>query len=416
MSFPRTSMKYSLIENKIRKDRYNSLIFNESRGNELYLVGGYIRDVFRGDSAHDRDYIVRGNVLTLADNIREKIGGSIIVFEPKNTIRLALKNGPIFDFSEFHGTIGEDLSKRDFTINALAWSPVTGLIDLHGGITDIENKVVSSVRQKNIIDDPLRMMRAYRFAAEMSGTIDAKTRRIIKRFHKNICRVSTERITLEMFHLLNTDQPAKYLKMSLEDNLLNDIFLFNINYLNDNIEVMDNFRKEVLHLLPLKIKVMLHNIFSQNLSYGGLLFLHILLRDCPEEYMFSHLKASTRIMKRLRAISEGAKKLKGARIITSDILFRIFSTSGAASADILIVCNQLQYLRELMRYQRILKKGLLRAEEIMKIAGVEQGPQLGEIILALRKKHFEGRLKSRREAVLLIESLQNARNDISYLT
>jgi tRNA nucleotidyltransferase/poly(A) polymerase len=233
--------KDSLFENTIRKDRYNSIIFDKGRKRELYLVGGYLRDLLRGIDSHDRDYIVRGNLLSFVRDVQKGIGGTIVQFKSSDMMRLVVKDGHAFDFCQLRGTLEEDLSKRDFTMNALAWSPEIGIIDLYDGLRDIVRKRVCSISKKNMLDDPLRMVRAYRFSAELNGTVDSQTRETIKLYHRKIRTVSSERITLEMFYLLNTQLASKYLKMALRDNLLRHLITLTISQLQLHLKVMDTF-------------------------------------------------------------------------------------------------------------------------------------------------------------------------------
>jgi tRNA nucleotidyltransferase (CCA-adding enzyme) len=403
--------KHVLFEKKIRQDAFNTVIFGKGHNRELYLVGGYIRDAFRGIESRDRDYVLRGGILPFVRSIQNVIGGSIVVFKMKNTIRLALNNRHTFDFSQIQNKIEDDLSKRDFTINALAWSPVKGLIDLYDGISDLEKSVISCISQRNMIDDPLRMLRAYRFSAELNGTIDSTTRQIIKRHHKRILAVSNERITLEMFHLLNAQQSSNCIKMAFEDGLLIDLIFSSINELENNIKALDNFENRILHLLSKKIKVRLHDIFAQNLTYKGLLCLHILLKDSDQEKMPSRLTMSKRIISRIKAVSNGIRRLTNLRKITSHSLFEIFRNSGEAAVDICIVSNKLNLLRDLSRFRRVWKKGLLTSEEAINLSEIKTGIDVGRMLLLLKMAEFGGRLKSRREAIAYIKSVVKSKGN-----
>src|SRR4030042_2888561 len=224
------------LKSKILADRYNSIIFEVGRGRDLYLVGGYLRDILRGIHPSDRDYIVSGDIRTFVKEIRKVIGGTIVKFKKGDMIRIALKDGLTFDFSIPMVILKEDLSKRDFTINAIAWSPEKAIIDPYNGVDDIKKKIIRSISKENLISDPLRMLRAYRFAAELNGSIKKGTRNSIKNMKKNIKKVSSERITLELFNLLNSKHSARYLKMALSDNLLTSVLLIPYKTLELNIK------------------------------------------------------------------------------------------------------------------------------------------------------------------------------------
>jgi tRNA nucleotidyltransferase/poly(A) polymerase len=407
LHIPAAIMRYSEIENTIHRDRYNALIFGMDRRDKLYLVGGYIRDVLRGTSPRDRDFIIRGNVLEFVRGIRKLTGGTIVTFEPKDTIRLVLHDGHTFDFTELKGTIEDNLASRDFTINALAWSPSTGFIDIFKGASHIENRVVTCISEINMTHDPLRMLRAYRFAAELNGRIARNTRHIIKQHRKKICLVSNERITLEMFHLLNTEHPAKYLQMALTDCMLHQLLLCNNNMLRANIKALHILNNEILHLLPEKIKVSLDRIISQNLTHLGLLNLHTLIRSCTDRAINTHLSLSKTIRKRIKLVNDGLLTLEKRKRITKRALFTIFHNAREAAKDVLIVGNRLPYLSEYDRFEELFRRGFLSSEEIMKISGLAPGIHFGEILLALRRAEFEGRVKSRRDALTFVRAYQH---------
>jgi len=198
---------------------------------------------------------------------------------------------------------------------------------------------------------------------------------------------------------------SKYLKMALRDNLLSDILSLSINRLKDNIKVLDTFEREILHVIPSYIKVLLHDIFSQNLSYKGLLCLEILLLDSSMNTKFPHLKISNKIIDRVTSAIEGIRGLKMVKRINHRRLFEIFMKAGRASVDSLIISNNLPILKDFRRFQRIAEKGLLNAEEVMHISGLKPGPELGSILLALKKAQFEGGLKSKNQAWNFIKTM-----------
>src|SRR4030043_85912 len=265
------------LKEKILKDRYNSIIFKKSRGRAVYLVGGYIRDILRGEISKDRDFIVADDIKSFTHEIRKFIGGTLIEFKKGETTRFVLKDGVTLDFSRPMGTLEEDLSKRDFIINAIPWSPDSGIIDPYKGIEDIKMKRINSISEKNFKADPLRMLRAYRFAAELNGSTEEKTRRSIKTLYNKIKKVSAERITFELFNLLNSENPARYLNMALNDRILGYILSINKRTLEHYIKAIYRFKRQLKEHTK-EVKVLLEEIFSQNITYKGLLLLELLLR------------------------------------------------------------------------------------------------------------------------------------------
>jgi tRNA nucleotidyltransferase/poly(A) polymerase len=381
---------------KILKDRYNAIIFQKSRGKDLYLVGGYIRDALRGLRSTDRDYIVTHDIRNFVNEIREVINGTVVEFKKGETIRLALKDGLTFDFSKPMGPLEEDLSKRDFTVNAIAWSPHTGIIDPHNGLEDIKKRKVRSLSDKNLISDPLRILRAYRFGAELNGTIEEGTRKSIKMLHKRIKKTSPERITFELFHVLNSDNPAKYLMMALVDGLLKTILSIPKIILLHNIKEISRLDAK-LQKLPKKVKVQLQKLFSQNLTYKGLLRLEaLLLQDKPFiPDLFPKIKMGNVIIKRIMLTHKGMK------IFKTNNLFDIFLKSRDSSLDVLILKGRFDLFKEYDKFKKIWKKGLLNPIEISRITKIK-GHRLGEVIIQLKREQFKRKIKNKNDAKKLL--------------
>jgi len=385
------------LKEKILKDRYNSIIFKKSRGRGVYLVGGYIRDILRGKISKDRDFIVADDIKSFTHEISKFIGGTLIEFKKGETTRLVLKDRVSIDFSRSMGTLEEDLSKRDFTINAIAWSPDSGIIDPYKGIEDIKRRRISSISEKNFKADPLRMLRAYRFAAELNGSIEDKTRRSIKTLYNKIKKVSSERITFELFNLLNSENPARYLNMALNDRLLRYILSINIRTLEHNIKAIYRFKRQLKEHTK-EVKVLLEEIFSQNITYKGLLLLELLLRrnGLFEPDRIPLIRISRNIAKRIMLTHKGLKEFKGCK------LFNFFMKSKGAAMDIIILKDRMDLIKEYIRFKNIWKEGMISSLEVARIGKIKAGPRLGKVIAELKKAEFEREIKSKEEAIRLI--------------
>jgi len=385
------------LKEKILKDRYNSIIFKKSRGRGVYLVGGYIRDIFRGKISKDRDFIVADDIRSFVNEVQKFIGGTLVEFKNAEMIRLVLKDGFTLDFSRPMGTLEEDLSKRDFTINAIAWSPDSGIIDPYKGIEDIKRKKINSISEKNFKADPLRMLRAYRFAAELNGSIEDKTRRSIKTLYNKIKKVSPERITFELFNLLNSENPGRYLNMALNDKLLRYILSINKRTLEHNIKAIYRFNRQ-LKEHPKEVKDLLEEIFSQNITYKGLLLLELLLRrnGLFEPDRIPLIRISRNIAKRIMLTHKGMKEFKEGK------LFNFFMKSKGAVMDIIILKNRMDLIKEYIRFKNIWKKGMVSSLEVARIGKIKAGPRLGKLIAELKKAEFEREIKSKEEAIRLI--------------
>jgi len=211
----------------------------KNNGYESYIVGGSIRDSQIGTSL-PKDYDVTTNALP------EEI---IKLFD--KTVPTGIKHGTVTvmingdgyevttyridgeyldnrrpDAVTFVSNLKEDLARRDFTINALAFNQEDGLIDYFGGIEDLDNKIIRAVGEPNkrFQEDALRMLRAIRFAARLNFCIEEKTLEAIKLNSHLILNVSNERIRDELCKILVSINTTKALRL-LEDTKLLEFIL-----------------------------------------------------------------------------------------------------------------------------------------------------------------------------------------------
>ncbi len=207
---------------------------------QLYLVGGTVRDLLLGKEVEDLDFAVAGNAFDFARKFADATDASFVPLdEERNTARVVFSRGrfrdcPYMDFSRIQGVdITEDLAARDFTINAMAMdlSQIVDIsahevevIDPWGGANDLETGLIRLVSAQSIADDPVRMLRAYRFAAILGFTIHDETSAIIRDSLDLLGPVSTERIRDELFKTLAVNNSAHYLKATDAIGLLEQIF------------------------------------------------------------------------------------------------------------------------------------------------------------------------------------------------
>ncbi|EFH90949.1 MULTISPECIES: CCA tRNA nucleotidyltransferase [Ktedonobacter] len=209
---------------------------------QLYMVGGTVRDVLlqRGESA-DADLATDA----LPEEIKRLVAPTrpsavVLVGERFGTVRLIYESNNIIEITTFRserynpesrkpevcfGTdLAEDLQRRDFTINALARDPLNGsIIDLFAGRQDLEEHIIRAVGNepdKRFDEDPLRLLRAIRFAAQLDFEIESSTWQSIKRQANKLQKISRERIRDEMNKLLVSAHPAKGLDLLVEAGLM----------------------------------------------------------------------------------------------------------------------------------------------------------------------------------------------------
>ena len=288
-----------------------------SAGKEVFLVGGFLRDLLRGVKSRDIDFVVKCNPKDFLSKTLRDIDGTLVEFRDFAMVRSVLQDYTL-DFTEVKGELEEDLLKRDFTVNAIAWSAERGIIDPLGGRNDVERGIIKAVSEENLIDDPLRLLRAYRLASEIGWDIDGETRKMIRKLKSFIRESSSERITLEIFKLLNSTGHVKALKQAFIDGLLNEILHIDKDKLQDNIKVISSLG-QFLKKVPEELSRS-EEIFSQGLTYGGLLRAEQLFYGSDDK---KRLSLSRAVSKRLEIISMLLKRYEKKRVVgASDCSFR----------------------------------------------------------------------------------------------
>ncbi len=208
----------------------------EAAGEEVYLVGGSLRDALLGIPPHDFDLATSA--------LPER---SLEIFRAYRVIETGLKHGTVTVIAEgdpveittfrvdgdytdsrhpdgvtFTRRITEDLSRRDFTVNAMAYHPRVGLVDPFEGREDLSRGILRAVREPTLrfSEDALRIMRAFRFSAQLGFAIEEETLRGISETAEGLSRIAVERIASEFLRLLLSPAPAHVLRQMGEMGIL----------------------------------------------------------------------------------------------------------------------------------------------------------------------------------------------------
>ncbi|MCR5451307.1 MAG: HDIG domain-containing protein [Lachnospiraceae bacterium] len=200
----------------------------ESNGHEAYAVGGCVRDSILGKNPYDWDITTSA----LPEEIKSVFNRTIDTGIKHGTVTVRIfgegyevttyrVDGDYLDGRHpkevsFTASLEEDLARRDFTINAMAYNDRSGLVDIFGGREDLENGILRCVGDPELrfTEDALRMMRALRFAAQLDFKIEPDTYAAIKKLHKRLEMVSAERIREEFLKLIVSDHPELLDQMS----------------------------------------------------------------------------------------------------------------------------------------------------------------------------------------------------------
>ena len=192
-------------------------------GYEAFAVGGCVRDTLLGRTPGDWDITTSARPEQVKALFRRTIDtgiqhGTVTVMLERTgyevtTYRIdgEYEDGRHPRQVEFTSDLLEDLKRRDFTINAMAYSHETGIVDAFGGMEDLEKRVIRCVGEpmERFEEDALRILRAIRFSAQLDFSIEEKTREAIIRIAPNLAKVSRERVQMELTKLLCSDHPEQ---------------------------------------------------------------------------------------------------------------------------------------------------------------------------------------------------------------
>ncbi|MBW6409401.1 CCA tRNA nucleotidyltransferase [Clostridium weizhouense] len=253
-----------------------------NNGYEAYIVGGCVRDSVLGKSPKDWDITTKAKpeeVINLFDNViltGIKHGTVTVMIDKEGyevtTYRIdgEYEDGRHPKKVEFVSDLREDLARRDFTINAMAYNPKNGLVDYFNGIDDLNKKIIKTVGEpkKRFCEDALRMLRAVRFSAQLKFSISNDVLLSIKELKSNINKVSKERIREEFNKILISN--AEKIEILKETGLLQFIipeFVKTYGFEQNNPYHIYNLyehsliaTKEIDNELHLKLTMLLHDL------------------------------------------------------------------------------------------------------------------------------------------------------------
>lgn len=287
----------------------------EQHNKEIYLVGGCVRDMFLDRVAKDYDFATSAEPEETM-NIFKKSGyrviptgidfGTVTVLVEDQSFEITTfrSDGDYIDGRrpsgvEFSKSIDEDLKRRDFTMNALAYNPKTGVIDNHMGLMDLKSGMIKAVgdADERLREDFLRAFRAVRFSNQLEMRLEKPIKNAIETHIGLIENVSKERVNVELTKTLLSGNPLRYVRlMSL---LLRDVLpelydSFNIEQKNPyhsynvgehTIKVVDNVENEI----TLKLTALLHDMGKPECKFTD---------EEGVDHFYGHHKASQRIAER----------------------------------------------------------------------------------------------------------------------
>lgn len=448
----------------------------ENFPNEIYLVGGSVRDYLMGIESHDRDIIVMDeDAKEFTLKLQKLFDATFVPLDEENKIyRLVMRDklNYIDITNPVGGTIEKDLMRRDLTINAIAVNIKNGeVVDISGGVTDIKNKCIHCVNEQNFVDDPLRLLRVYRFQSLYNFSIAPETLSAICKYVELIKKPAFERINYEVLRLFS----GKYAHIALENMnktwLLEEIFPFvkelkqvppnshhHLDLLHHSIEtvkqiqeIYDNAQDEVKEhldrvdfggfsrLAHLKFAGFIHDIgkFSTWTIEEGGRHRFIGHDDVGSKLAGTMLKKMHFSNKQVDYLTKMIKyhiypsQLMSSPQITEKIMMRFVRKMDANSIDNIILAmadrlsargpeitdeiveHNINLLSTLMKFYLDVRETLkplpifLTGNDVMQLLNIKPSPKLGKIMNSLHEAQLNGDVQTREQAVDFVKNIKD---------
>jgi len=429
-------------------------------GYDVFVVGGYVRDALMGKKSKDIDFVVVGDAMRFAERLKKNMHLRTLVRYPRFGTFMTRYYGYELEFVNARAEsynqnsrnpvtkqadLPTDLSRRDFTINTMAMhiDPLNfgKIVDIYQGQEHLEKGLIKTPLEplQTFSDDPLRMMRAIRFASRFGFEIEQKTFKAIKQAAERLSIVSQERITDEFNKILLFDKPSIGLNMLDETGLLK-IVLPDMSVMKGVEQKEKHHHKDVFyHTLEVLDNISLH---TNKLELRLAALFHDIGKPRTKQFtpgsgwsFHGHEVVGRRmsggIMKRMRYSAEMiqyVKKLVNLHLrpmslvseeVTDSAIRRLIFLAGNDVEDLMILCraditskNPQRVKRYLANYERVIKKmeqveerDRLRnfqppvdGQEIMQMFNIEPGPQVGKIKKFIEEAILNGEVINEHDA------------------
>jgi tRNA nucleotidyltransferase (CCA-adding enzyme) len=370
-------------------------------GYKLYLVGGTVRDLLLQRPSLDLDLVLEGNAIKFARQLAAGTGEKITIhqrFRTANfhqgefTIDIVTARSETYTHPGVLPTvqpakIKDDLSRRDFSVNAMAidLSPAAfgQLLDFHGGTTDLDKKLIRILHKRSFIDDATRILRAIRFEQRLDFNLEAGTERLLRKNIAMLDTISGDRLRNELELLLKEEHPEKALARADDLGVLRQID----RSLKSNKWLEGRFAE------ARRLYISSPAVYFALLSYD-------LGRDNTEA-ISERLNLSgdwKRIVLGVAKINDGIHKLADPAISPSTV-YRFLKRYPVEAVSACFLSDESQIVRgQIERYLKELQYIQIRLNgDELKGMGIETGPRLGRILKALQDAKLDGLVRTRED-------------------
>jgi len=350
------------------------------------LVGGSVRDglLKKLSQKPDLDFVIPKNAINFSENLSKKINATFIKLDKKRDIARLVVNGWTLDFAGQVGdSLKDDLLRRDFRINAIALKleEKPEIFDPTGGIDDLKNKKIVAISEKNLIDDPLRILRGFRLICELNFKLDKKTKRLLTINADKLINVAPERIKMEILKIVNSSWNSSVWPTYLE------------------LQLLKEWNEEMLPF----IKIKKNEIFQKELIIGSHLAKLICLLS---DEGLSRLTFSKNQIQRCKNLRFWVHKIIrfGLDSLSEEERFQLHIDLEADLPSFILFLEEKHVNIWLKRWKDpsdplFHPSSPLNGHSLQKIFKIPPGPSLGELIRHLSKEKAYGRFFTNQEAL-----------------
>ena len=406
--------------------------FAKRQAAELYLVGGCVRDLYLKRPISDFDFTMESDAIKFAKLLAKRINAPCIPLEENPpTARVIIRpsrNIPTemcLDFAQFRATtLEKDLRLRDLTINAMA-IPLKSLMETHqpeiidpcNGKQDLAKRKLHFPSKRVINDDPLRLMRIYRFGAQLGVQLPHKSAMLVYENRKLLKTVSKERIRDELFKMLNMRMSYLWLHWMFEIGLLSQA----VPYLNRTkkhwyaLSYLENNTTTVsLYKYKPEIETYLNKELGLNASRRSLLKICLIIKGNPAK-VGERLCLSKKAVQFMKSLFNEYPQLYNEKL-TNKQRIDFLRDTGTDWRGVLLYNALLDDLPELVptqitaayyhRIVPILKQGrLITGADLIHRFDLKEGKVLGKLLKQVEEQQLYGEIRTRKEAFAAVEKL-----------
>jgi tRNA nucleotidyltransferase (CCA-adding enzyme) len=381
------------------------------------LVGGAVRDALLGRRSEylDLDFVLPVDAVETARKLANHYKAGFVVLDAGRQIARVVFKQATVDLAKQEGdSLESDLHRRDFTINAIAYNPHTGeLIDPLQGIADIQTRTIRMVKAANLEDDPLRLLRGYRQAAQLNFAIEPETQAVMRRIAGLLGEIAAERVQVELGYLLKFAQGTPWLTAAWKDNLLQTWFpdataqgLAQVAAIDQAAIVLE----ETWQTLGVELRT---QGSGKSASLLSLAKLASLLKSLPKEaeeqlqrlkYSRAEIRVAVTTLKhlpRLLSYASSGMSIKEQYFLFQDVgsIFPALAVTAVAAGMPVDALTPLinRYLNPDDRVAH--PKALITGNDLMRSLNLPAGQQIGKLLGEIQLAQAEGKISTPEEAL-----------------